>query len=67
MAKTKEQSVETEEVKRTIEAHAKENQISESVVAGIKAMQKWATGKEVTEKEFEAALSAFLESPIGGE
>ncbi|MDO4720473.1 MAG: hypothetical protein Q4A78_07400 [Peptostreptococcaceae bacterium] len=48
-----------------IESLSQKNDISESILEGVKAMKDWPGGKAVTEEEFLKAVSDFLGSPIG--
>lgn len=50
----------------SIEELAKNKNIKESILNGMKVMKEWAPGKMVTEKEFNDALNGFLKSPIKG-
>ncbi len=50
----------------TIEEHAQNAEISGSVFAAVMQSQGWATGKKVEKNEFEKAVQAFLNAPIGG-
>lgn len=44
----------------TIERLALKNNVSEKVLAGVKAQKLWAKGKRVSKKEFNEAVDAFL-------
>lgn len=38
----------------------------DAVFAGVLAAKGWKDGKAVTEKEYEAAVEAFLKAPVDG-
>lgn len=40
--------------------------LDRAVFAGVCAKMKWHPGKIVSEKQFQASVKAFLESPING-
>lgn len=49
-----------------IEEHAVSLQISAPVFQAVMQAQNWAAGKKVEKTEFEKAVNAFLNAPIGG-
>ena len=49
-----------------IEEHAANLQISAPVFQAVMQAQNWAAGKKVEKTEFEKAVNAFLNAPIGG-
>lgn len=49
-----------------IEEHAVRLQISAPVFQAVMQAQNWAAGKKVEKTEFEKAVNAFLNAPIGG-
>jgi hypothetical protein len=49
-----------------IEEHAAEMSISAPVFAAVRQYQGWASGKKVKKNEFEEAVNAFLNTPMGG-
>lgn len=49
-----------------IEEHAVNLQISAPVFQAVMQAQNWAAGKKVEKTEFEKAVNAFLNAPIGG-
>ena len=49
-----------------VEEHAAALQIAEPVFAAVMQAQNWAAGKKVEKNEFEKAVNAFLNAPIGG-
>lgn len=51
---------------KTAEEWALEKQVPSAYLAGVKSNSGWATGKMVTEAEFNAALKAFLNGPADG-
>lgn len=55
----------TEELK-TIEVLAQEQNISKTILEGVKALEGWTNGKEVSEGEFKKSVQAFLGAPIDG-
>ena len=55
----------TEELK-TIEVLAQEQNISKTILEGVKALEGWTDGKEVREGEFKKSVQAFLGAPIDG-
>lgn len=55
----------TEELK-TIEVLAEEQNISKTVLEGVKALNAWVDGREVSETEFKKSVQSFLGAPIDG-
>ena len=55
----------TEELK-TIEVLAQEQNISKTILEGVKALEGWTDSKEVSEGEFKKSVQAFLGAPIDG-
>lgn len=51
---------------QTIEVLAEEQNISLTILAGIKILNGWADGKEVSEGEFKKSVQTFLGGPIDG-
>ena len=49
-----------------VEEHAAALQIAEPVFQAVLQAQRWAAGKKVEKTEFEKAVNAFLNAPIGG-
>ena len=49
-----------------VEEHAANLQISAPVFQAVMQAQNWAAGKKVEKAEFEKAVKAFLNAPIGG-
>ena len=49
-----------------VEEHAAALQISAPVFQAVMQAQNWAAGKKVEKTEFEKAVNAFLNAPIGG-
>lgn len=49
-----------------VEEHAANLQISAPVFQAVMQAQNWAAGKKVEKTEFEKAVNAFLNAPIGG-
>ena len=49
-----------------VEEHAVNLQISAPVFQAVMQAQNWAAGKKVEKTEFEKAVNAFLNAPIGG-
>lgn len=49
-----------------VEEHAANLQISAPVFQAVMQAQNWAAGKKVEKSEFEKAVNAFLNAPIGG-
>ena len=49
-----------------VEEHAASLQISAPVFQAVMQAQNWAAGKKVEKSEFEKAVNAFLNAPIGG-
>ena len=49
-----------------VEEHGANLQISAPVFQAVMQAQNWATGKKVEKTEFEKAVNAFLNAPIGG-
>ena len=49
-----------------VEEHAANLQISAPVFQAVLQAQNWAAGKKVETTEFEKAVNAFLNAPIGG-
>lgn len=71
MAKNDTEKVQAEAIKevvseptKSIEVLKEELQISTPVFEAVKLSKRWAEGKEVTKAEFEAAVEAWLGSPI---
>ncbi len=38
----------------------------DTVFEGVKAMMEWTSGRQVTEGEYDAAVTEFNNAPIGG-
>ncbi len=55
----------TEELK-TIEVLAEEQNTSKTVLEGVKALNGWVDGREVSETKFKKSVQAFLGAPIDG-
>lgn len=53
-------------VMKKAEEWAHEKNVPESYLAGVKYKNRWGKGKAVSEKEFDAAVKAFLEAPADG-
>ncbi len=51
---------------RPVEKLCKETKTPGYVFEGVKVFKGWATGKEVTEKDFCTAVKEFLAEPAGG-
>lgn len=49
-----------------VEEHAVSLQISAPVFQAVMQAQNWAAGKKVEKNEFEEAVNAFLNAPMGG-
>jgi hypothetical protein len=49
-----------------IEEHAAALGVPAPVFAAVRQYQGWAEGKKVKKDEFEEAVNAFLNAPIGG-
>ena len=49
-----------------VEEHAAQLQVSAPVFQAVMQAQNWAAGKKVEKTEFEKAVNAFLNAPIGG-
>jgi hypothetical protein len=49
-----------------IEEHAKARRIPAPVFAAVRQMKGWSEGKKVLEAEFNEAVNAFLNAPVGG-
>lgn len=49
-----------------VEEHAANLQVSAPVFQAVMQAQNWAAGKKVEKTEFEKAVNAFLNAPIGG-
>ncbi len=58
-------SIDNEEMIQ-IEDLKTKNNTPEHVYSGVCAKMNWKSGKAVTEKEYQAAIEAFLKSPING-
>ena len=43
-----------------------ENNTSDSVFEGVKALNNWKKGKKLSQEEYEGAISEFLKKPING-
>lgn len=56
----------SEPVMKMAEEWAHEKKVPESYLAGVKHRNRWGKGKAVSEKEFDAAVKAFLEAPADG-
>lgn len=50
---------------KPFEEHAAEKGTLDWQLAGVSADQKWPAGREVTAKQFDAALEEFLNAPLG--
>lgn len=50
----------------SIEKLKEKNKTPDKVFEGVKAAEKWKTGKAVSQEVYETALKGFLESPMGG-
>jgi hypothetical protein len=48
-----------------IEEHAKALKVSAPVFAAVRQMQGWSAGKKVEKTEFNEAVNAFLNAPVG--
>jgi hypothetical protein len=51
----------------TIEEHAKNLKIDAPVFAAVMQINKWASGKKVSEADFKKAAKDFLGAPMGGQ
>ena len=49
-----------------VEEHATNLQVPAPVIQAVMQAQNWAAGKKVEKNEFEKAVNAFLNAPIGG-
>ena len=49
-----------------VEEHAANLQVPATVFQAVMQAQNWAAGKKVEKNEFEKAVNAFLNAPIGG-
>ena len=49
-----------------VEEHAVNLQVPAPVFQAVMQAQNWAAGKKVEKNEFEKAVNAFLNAPIGG-
>jgi len=49
-----------------VEEHAKRQRLTAPIFAAVMQSKGWASGKKVTKTEFEEAINAFLDSPMGG-
>ena len=58
-------SIDNEELV-SVENLRTKNNTPEYVHTGVCAKMNWKSGKAVTEKEYQAAIEAFLKSPIDG-
>lgn len=54
-----------EEHEQTIEEHAKQQQVTPSILAAVMQAEQWAAGKTVTETAFKEAVHRFLSAPMG--
>lgn len=43
-----------------------ENNTSDAVFGGVKALNNWKKGKKLSQKEYEDAINEFLKKPING-
>ena len=50
----------------TVEEHAKRQKLTAPIFSAVMQSKGWASGKKVSKSEFEGAINAFLESPMGG-
>lgn len=50
----------------SIEELAERHGVPDWAMAGLKVRMGWATGKQVEESEFRAALESFLRGPLAG-
>jgi hypothetical protein len=50
----------------TVEEHAKTLNVSAPVFAAVRQYKGWAAGKKIERSEFEKAVNAFLNAPMGG-
>jgi len=57
--------MENEEYK-TIEELKGLKETPDAVFEGVKAMKEWSCGRQVTEDEYDAAITEFNNSPIDG-
>ena len=51
---------------RTIEEWAGMKETDGIILEGVKAFKDWKAGKSVTEKDYDAAVSAFCKAPADG-
>lgn len=63
--KSKENSSGTEYM--TLPEWKKKHNTSDAVYRGACTMNGWYLGKQVTEKEYQTAVSAFLKGSVGGQ
>lgn len=54
------------DVLKTIEVWAEQEKTPAYVLAGVKVRRNWVSGKEVTLKDYQAAVNGFLKSPMKG-
>ena len=54
------------EVYKGIEELKAIKETSDTVFEGVKAMMEWASGRQVTEGEYDAAVTEFNNAPIDG-
>jgi len=55
----------TSAAKKEIEALARERGLDAALVAGVMSHKGWASGKSISEKEFDSALKDFLSARAG--
>lgn len=54
------------DVLKTIEAWSKQERTPTHILAGVKVRRNWVSGKEVTLKEYQAAVNGFVKGPLRG-
>ena len=54
------------EVYKSIEELKTIKETPDAVFEGVKAMMEWTSGRQVTEEEYDAAVTEFNSAPIDG-
>ena len=54
------------DVLKTIEAWSEQERTPAHILAGVKVRRNWVRGKEVTLKEYQAAVNGSVKGPLRG-
>lgn len=54
------------DVLKTIESWSEQERTPAHILAGVKVRRNWVSGKEVTLKEYQAAVNGFVKGPLRG-